>query len=153
VRKILNNPLARTNITACIVLAAIAPFTLCAITGQIAGHRSCPMIIFYWLITITGLLTAKKIRELGRHYALTISEEFIIYKKPFTTKLIKIPDLLAVHAGPDKNLILKTLNTTLIVPLSIFTSDNELARIKSRLEQYAPPSCRIDMRNLSMEML
>jgi len=44
------------------------------------------MIVFYWLVTITGLLAAKQIKKLGRRYAFTVSKEFIIYKEPFTSK-------------------------------------------------------------------
>lgn len=109
------------------------------------------MIIFYWLVTITGLWAAKQIKKLGRRYALTVSKEFIIYKEPFTSRLIKFTDVFSIHAAHDNNLVLTTLSMQLVVPRSIFRSNDELARTKKMLERFAPPTCRIDLRNIALE--
>lgn len=138
------------NTAACIVAAGVSPFALCGVTGFFANHTSRPLMVFYWLITITGLLTAKHIKELGRRCMLTISKEFIIYKEPFTSKLIKFADVLSIQAAADKHLIIDTLSTTLVVPCSIFTSNHELAKARALLERFAPPSCRIDLRSIAL---
>ena len=139
------------NTTACIVAVCVLPFALCGLSSIFSSQASCLMVVFYWLVTITGLLAAKQIKALGRRYALTVSKEFIIYKEPFTSKLIKFTDVFSIHAAPDNNLVLTTVSMQLVVPRSIIRSNDELARTKKMLERFAPPTCRIDLRSIALE--
>lgn len=133
------------NTTAGIILAAVAPFALCAVGGLYHGHSSCALMIFYWLVTITGLLAWRKIKALGRRYALSVSREFIIYKEPFRSRLVNIADLLSVQTARDNRVILQTLSATIIVPCSVFASAAEAADIKRALKRFAPQTCRFDL--------
>jgi len=137
------------NTTVGIILIVDAPFALCAINGILTDHSNCPLLIFYWLMTITGLLTAQQVKTLGRRYALTVSREFVIYKEPFRTRLLNIAELLSIRADKDNKLTLKSLHTTLVVPRTIFKNNAELRKIKKRLERFAPPACRLDLQNLA----
>ncbi len=139
------------NTAACIVAASVSPFALCGLSSMFSSHKSCTAIFFYWLVTIAGLLAARQIKELGRRYSLTISKDFIIYKEPFASKLVKFADVLSIHAAPDNHLVFTTLSTRLVVPRSVFTCYDELAQATALLKRFAPSSCRIDLHGIALQ--
>lgn len=145
----LKNKIMCNKTTACIILCAIAPFALCALGGLCSSHRNCPLMIVYWIITISGVLAARQVRTLARCYALTISHNYILYKEPFRTKLIKITELLSIYINSDDTLVLKTLHTRLVVPLSIFTSNDEFSKTRAMLQRFAPSSCHINVGHIA----